>query len=267
MTSVIRFEETQRRRNSILIQKGNCGLNASACCRRRNGGLIIGHNCLTADRARCLGAHDHNHFVFPFCVRRNDFDPIRPMSSSGIKKPFDEVRAAAGVKWLRIHDLRHTAITRMAEEGTPISTIMAMAGHVSAKMTAHYTHISDQHKRFAAERAFGSGKGSRKAAYPALPGRQEEMPGTPAPQPSSAPVGAMGIVMVASEPAIGAAIEIDGVFIGNTPSAPSIQVGIRTIRVTKRGFEPWECQIMVTPGGRQSIAAELRQANCGALSS
>ncbi len=73
--------------------------------------------------------------------------------------------------------------------------------------------------------------------------------------------------MVASEPAIGAAIEIDGVFIGNTPSAPSIQVGIRTIRVTKRGFEPWECQIMVTPGGRQSIAAELRQANCGALSS
>ena len=54
------------------------------------------------------------------------------------------VRDAAGLTWFNLNGWRHTAITRMAEAGIPIATIMARAGHCSPKMTAHYTHISMQ---------------------------------------------------------------------------------------------------------------------------
>jgi integrase len=77
------------------------------------------------------------------------------MSESGIKRSFCAIRKEANVPWLRIHDLRHCAITRMAEAGTPMATIMEVAGHVSKTMTQHYTQISMQAKRKAMTAAFG----------------------------------------------------------------------------------------------------------------
>ena len=49
---------------------------------------------------------------------------------------------------LRFHDLRHTAITKLAESQASDQTIMAIAGHVSRQMLEHYSHI-----RMAAKRA------------------------------------------------------------------------------------------------------------------
>ncbi len=53
------------------------------------------------------------------------------------------------IKGLRFHDLRHHAITELAESQTSDSTIMAIAGHVSQKMLAHYSHVRLQAKRSA----------------------------------------------------------------------------------------------------------------------
>lgn len=64
------------------------------------------------------------------------------MTSSGLKKLWNELRSVTGLTWFRPYDTRHTAITRMAERGMPIALIMARAGHVSARMSEHYTHIS-----------------------------------------------------------------------------------------------------------------------------
>jgi integrase len=102
-------------------------------------------------RAKRLGATAPDHFVFPFRIIRNEFDPSRAMTESGIRHPWGEVRAAADLPWLRQYDLRHSAITRLAEAGTPIQVIMDMAGHVSQRMSAHYTHISMQAKRRAVD--------------------------------------------------------------------------------------------------------------------
>ena len=86
----------------------------------------------------------------PYMLRRHEYDPTQPMSDSGLKKRWEEVRTAAGLEWLRPYDLRHTAITRMAEAGVPIQVIMSFAGHVSLKMQQHYTTISGMAKRKAA---------------------------------------------------------------------------------------------------------------------
>jgi hypothetical protein len=53
----------------------------------------------------------------------------------------------AGLSGLRFHDLRHHAITELAESSTSEQTIMSIAGHVSARMLAHYSHVRLNAKR------------------------------------------------------------------------------------------------------------------------
>lgn len=98
-------------------------------------------------RARDLGASSPMHYLFPFKYKAQKHDPTKPMGDTGLKVRWEEVREAAGLKWFRMYDTRHAAITRWAEQGKDISDIMAMAGHVNRRMTEHYTHISEQAKR------------------------------------------------------------------------------------------------------------------------
>lgn len=48
---------------------------------------------------------------------------------------------------LRFHDLRHLAITKLAESEASDSTIMSIAGHMDRAMLEHYSHIRDDAKR------------------------------------------------------------------------------------------------------------------------
>jgi len=50
---------------------------------------------------------------------------------------------------LRFHDLRHHAITELAEGQASEQTIRSIAGHVSTKMLEHYSHIRLDAKRTA----------------------------------------------------------------------------------------------------------------------
>jgi integrase len=110
------------------------------------------------ERAAELGSTEPHHYLLPMRIsagkwdaqrksRLGVYDPTRPMTESGIKKAWEEVREASGLKWFRQYDCRHTAITRLAESGVPIDVIMARAGHVSERMRRHYTHISQAAQR------------------------------------------------------------------------------------------------------------------------
>ena len=56
------------------------------------------------------------------------------------------VRENAGVS-CRLHDLRHTFCTRLAEAGVPESTMLALMGHMSRSMLERYSHIRMAAKR------------------------------------------------------------------------------------------------------------------------
>jgi integrase len=99
------------------------------------------------DRAREMGSTSPQHYLFPFHVTQDRYDPARPMTVWGLRKPWEAARAAAKLDWLKPYDLRHTAITRMAEAGAPIQVIMSFAGHISPRMQQHYTAISMAAKR------------------------------------------------------------------------------------------------------------------------
>jgi integrase len=98
-------------------------------------------------RAKGLGASAPFHYVFPFRTALEHWDVTKPMSDSSLRKPWYAARAEADLNWVRMYDLRHSAITRLAEAGVPSSVILSMAGHVSRKMQDHYTHISESAKR------------------------------------------------------------------------------------------------------------------------
>lgn len=98
-------------------------------------------------RARELGAWSPSHYLFPLQTSRTHYDPNSPMSESGLKKPWDAVRKAASLPKLRLYDLRHTGITRMAENGVPLEVAMSFAGHMTEAMQRHYTAICMAAKR------------------------------------------------------------------------------------------------------------------------
>ena len=93
-------------------------------------------------------ARDPQHYVFPAC-ENNKIDPDRPMKS--FRTAWRNAASTAGLTGLRFHDLRHTAITKLAETLASDQTIMSIAGHVSRKMLEHYSHVRMDAKRKALE--------------------------------------------------------------------------------------------------------------------
>ena len=108
------------------------------------------------ERANLMGSTQPQHYLMPFRLVRDQFDPNRPMTVSGIKKPWDAVRREAGMPWFTPYGLRHTGCTRYAEDGVSIHTLLAMAGHMSRKTQQHYIHISEQAKRRAIQSTWGA---------------------------------------------------------------------------------------------------------------
>jgi len=92
------------------------------------------------------GSTRPEHYVFPFRIKRNLFDPNRPASESWLKaqwKMLVDAAIEAKVINFRIkpHNLRHQVITRLLDNGVPIETVRQIAGHgVDSVITRHYHH-------------------------------------------------------------------------------------------------------------------------------
>ncbi len=97
---------------------------------------------------RTFGSPKPEWYLFPFCRVVKPIDPTRPVTT--IKSAWESVRKTAGVK-CRFHDLRHTAATKMAENGTPEETMKALLGHMSKRMIERYSHIRKASRRQAVE--------------------------------------------------------------------------------------------------------------------
>ena len=80
----------------------------------------------------------------------------------------------------------------------------------------------------------------------------------PPPPPLAPPVISTGKLSVASIPD-GADIEIDGNFVGNTPSEVQLGGGDHAVSVKKTGFKDWERKLKVTPGSSVHLNAELEK--------
>ena len=124
-------------------------------------------------RAESFGPVEPSHYVFAAFVPKfnfngtrvvgynvTGFDPSRHINSW--RTAWRTLTKKAGLPGFRFHDLRHCAITQLAESGASDSTIMAIAGHVSRRMLERYSHVRMEAKRTAMESLATS---TRKAGY------------------------------------------------------------------------------------------------------
>ena len=157
-------------------------------------------------RAEAFAGTEPSHYVFPSC-ENGKTDPAKPQKSwrtawrrltRAIECPqcgktqnpgktcadsdcaadiHEVVSPTAG---LRFHDLRHHAITELAESQASDQTIMAIAGHVSQKMLSHYSHVRLDPKRKALD-ALSSKRetGGTEGGYDTRNATNREMEGMP----------------------------------------------------------------------------------------
>ena len=76
--------------------------------------------------------------------------------------------------------------------------------------------------------------------------------------PSSVDSGSSAWIQLESDPS-GADIELDGNFVGNTPSEIKVADGEHTVTVKKSGFKDWERKLKVTAGSNVHLAAQLEK--------
>ena len=84
---------------------------------------------------------------------------------------------------------------------------------------------------------------------------KKETPPAPAPQVQQVAESNVTKLSIASTPA-GADIEVDGGFVGNTPSTIDLAAGDHTVKVSKSGFKDWERKLKAN-GGNVNINADL----------
>lgn len=90
--------------------------------------------------------HDHG-LVFP--SRVGTF-----MDPDNIDRTWHKIRAAAGLGWLRLHDLRHACATFLLVSGASPRTVMKVLGHSQIGLTMNtYAHVLPEIERAAVDEA------------------------------------------------------------------------------------------------------------------
>lgn len=69
-----------------------------------------------------------------------------------IKTGFKAACRRAEIEGLRLHDLRHTAASKMIEAGADLVTVSKIPGHSSIQMTMRYAHPTPENMRRAVDR-------------------------------------------------------------------------------------------------------------------
>ena len=89
------------------------------------------------------------------CLRELQ-NPSKQCCNKECGADIEKIKSSIGE--LRFHDLRHHAITELAESQASDRTIMSIAGHVSQQMLAHYSHVRIEAKRKALDASCSRGQ-------------------------------------------------------------------------------------------------------------
>ena len=86
-----------------------------------------------------------SEFVFP---HPKDFTRCHPFSNGFWRT----TRHKAGLKDVRVHDLRHSFASHAIQQGVPLPVVSKLMGHSNLRMTLRYAHVSNQEVKTAAEK-------------------------------------------------------------------------------------------------------------------
>ena len=84
-----------------------------------------------------------NPYVFPF---PGYWSPV-----ASLYFPWQRIRTKAGLRDVRLHDLRHSFASALVNDGWKLYTVQRLLGHANAKATQRYAHLSRETLTEAAE--------------------------------------------------------------------------------------------------------------------
>lgn len=73
-------------------------------------------------------------------LERRD-ERVFPVTSNAVRLAWERLRKRAGLEDLRLHDLRHEAVSRFFEYGLTIPEVALISGHRDPRMLSRYTHL------------------------------------------------------------------------------------------------------------------------------
>jgi integrase len=113
-------------------------------------GNLLAHR-LQQDAERALWATAYEDFGLVFTQENG-----RPLDPSRVTKTFGQLAASAGLRHIRLHDLRHGSASLMLAAGIPVEVVSKRLGHSSINLTMDtYSHLLEGVGRRAAEAAMG----------------------------------------------------------------------------------------------------------------
>jgi len=68
-------------------------------------------------------------------------DRVFPQAPGAVRQAWDRLIKRAGIKDLRLHDLRHEAVSRFFEYGLTVPEVALISGHRDPRMLSRYTHL------------------------------------------------------------------------------------------------------------------------------
>ena len=90
--------------------------------------------------------HPDTPYMFPSPVTGGMYYP------DSINRLHENILKGAGLKHIRLHDMRHTAASLMLQNGVDIKTVSEMLGHYDAGFTLRtYTHTTSRQQKQAAD--------------------------------------------------------------------------------------------------------------------
>jgi len=68
-------------------------------------------------------------------------DRVFSLAPGAVRQAWDRLIKRAGIKDLRLHDLRHEAVSRFFEYGLTVPEVALISGHRDPRMLSRYTHL------------------------------------------------------------------------------------------------------------------------------
>jgi integrase len=122
--------------------------------RQENGFIVIPDELVKGNEHRHVALSDRAYdLLLQQAEGEHDDATVFKMTKNSAEHEWQKIREAAGCPDLRIHDLRHEALSRMAANGADLKTLMRQSGHKTVAVLMRYLNPTKEEQR---ARLFGA---------------------------------------------------------------------------------------------------------------
>lgn len=126
-------------RVALFIHDGHLPWSVVVCrvLERLDDGIIVADVRLVRRiEGEVLKAHQHlGEYVF--LTREGE-----PLTCNTMRKPFERILRAAGLRYIRFHKIRHSFASQLIINGVPLKSVQELLGHSYIRQTMIYSHLS-----------------------------------------------------------------------------------------------------------------------------